>query len=103
MMRFGGGTFGYIELFPIATAPAARDDLEAVNDREFPDRSFLAVAAVGTGDYWGFPVIDGRCQDAVWCHFHDVDDDEPIAADFLEFIAEQGLKSRTDRALERRE
>jgi transposase InsO family protein len=58
---------------------------------------------VGTGDYWGFPVTDGRCHEQVWFHFHDDNDHEPVAADFLEFIAEYGLKSSTDRTLECRD
>lgn len=103
MTRFGGGTFGFVELFPIVATPVGHDDLRTVNDREIPDRSFLVVAPVGTGGHWGFPVIDGRCQDSVWFHFHDGGDDEPVAADFLEFMAEHGLRSSADRALERRE
>jgi hypothetical protein len=103
MMRFGGGMFGYVELLPIVAMPGTYDDLSTINDSEFPDRSFLAVAPVGTGDYWGFPVIAGRCLDAVWYRYHDIDEDELVAADFLDFIAEHGLKSSADRALERRE
>jgi hypothetical protein len=103
MSRFGGGVFGFVELFPIVATPDGYDDLRTANDREFPDRGFLAVAAVGTGDHWGFPVTDGRCHESVWFHFHDGGDDEPVAADFLEFMAEQALKSSADRALERRD
>ena len=58
---------------------------------------------MGTGDHWGFPVLDGRCQDSVRFHFHDAGDDRPIAADFLEFVAEYRLKSSADQALERRD
>ncbi|GGN73061.1 hypothetical protein GCM10010112_42120 [Actinoplanes lobatus] len=101
-MRFGGGLFGFVELFPIMAAPEEARDLRTVNDREFPDRTFVVVAPVGTGDHWGFPVRDGRCQEQVWCTYHDAVDDEPVAADFLEFVAEHGLKSSSDRALERR-
>ncbi|BCJ47818.1 hypothetical protein GCM10010168_21770 [Actinoplanes ianthinogenes] len=68
------------------------DDLRTINDREFPDRSFVAVAPVGTGDHWGFPVVDGRCSEQVWFHFHDADDDELVAQDFLEFVASHALK-----------
>ncbi|WP_433796518.1 SMI1/KNR4 family protein [Actinoplanes sp. CA-252034] len=103
MMRHGGGMFGFLDLFPIVSTPGRYDDLETVNDDEFPDRGFVVVSPVGTGDHWGFPVTDGRCHDAVWFHFHDDPDDELVAADFLEFVAEHGLKSSADRALERRD
>ena len=103
MMRYGGGIFGFVELFPLAPVPSGADDLRTVNDREFADRRFVAIAPAGTGDHWGFPVIDGRCSEQVWFHFHDAGGDELVAADILEFVAERGLKSSADRALERRE
>ncbi|WP_238005275.1 SMI1/KNR4 family protein [Dactylosporangium sp. AC04546] len=105
MTRYGGGVFGFVELLPLVEPdkPARRGDIWSENERWFPERDFVAVAEVGTGDYWGFPVTDGRCHDQVWFHFHDQDDHKPVAVDFLEFIAEQALKSPADRALERRD
>jgi hypothetical protein len=52
--------------------------------REFPDRTFVASAPVGSGDHWGFQVIDGRCHDEVWFRFHEAGDLELDADDFLE-------------------
>jgi hypothetical protein len=76
MMRYGGGMFGFVDLFPIVAEPTPEgDDLWTTNDREFPDRRFVAVAPVGTGDHWGFQVADGHCQDAIWSHFHDGGED----------------------------
>ncbi len=93
MSRYGGGLFGFVELFPVAAVAGERiDDLLTVNDLEFPDRSFVAVAPVGTGDHWCFPVTAGRCHEEVWFHFHDDPAHEPIAADFLEFVAHHGLR-----------
>lgn len=106
--RYGGGVFGFVELLPlvgpdIGPGEASRGgDLCAVNDQFFPGRDFVAVAEVGTGDYWGFPVTSRRCDEEVWFRFHDHEDREQVAADFLEFVAEHGLKSSADRALERR-
>ncbi|MEV4280924.1 SMI1/KNR4 family protein [Actinoplanes xinjiangensis] len=92
MMRYGGGVFGFVELFPVTPVAPGTDDLRTLNDREFADRGFLAIAPVGTGDYWGFSVVDGRCSEQVWFHFHDAGDDELVAQDFLEFVASRGLK-----------
>ncbi len=92
MTRYGGGIFGFVQLFPLVPAPSAADDLRTANDQEFPDRDFVAVAPVGTGDHWGFPVVDGRCSDQAWFHFHDTGDDELVAADFLEFVARHGIR-----------
>jgi antitoxin YobK len=93
MMRYGGGVFGFVELFPIVTQSEEHgNDLRTINDQEFPDSTFVAVAPVGTGDHWGFPVTDGRCHEQVWFRFHDAGDPELVAADFLEFVANHGLK-----------
>ncbi|GAA3449592.1 SMI1/KNR4 family protein [Dactylosporangium matsuzakiense] len=105
MARYGGGLFGFVELLPIVEPekPARYGDVWTENDRRFPERDFVAVAAVGTGDYCGYLVADGRCHEQVWFQVHDDNEHELVAADLLEFIAEYGLKSSTDRALERRD
>ncbi|MEH1127339.1 SMI1/KNR4 family protein [Micromonospora sp. CPCC 206061] len=94
MVHYGGGMFGTVDLFPISRHGTDHDDdLASVNDREFPDRTFIAVAPVGTGDHWGFPVTNGQCHDEVWFRFHDVGDPELHAVDFLEFVARHGLRA----------
>lgn len=94
MTRYGGGQFGFVDLIPIVADPEEHeDDLCTVNDREFRERDFVAVAPVGTGDYWGFPVTDGRCRDEVWFRFHDAGEPELVAGDFLEFVANHGLRA----------
>jgi hypothetical protein len=92
MMRHGGGMFGFVDIFPVVSHSPNGDDLTSVNKREFPGRDFVAIAPVGTGDHWGFPVIDGRCRDEVWFHFHDAGNPELDAGDFLEFVVRHGLK-----------
>ena len=95
MMRYGGGQFGFLDLLPIPTAGSAHhhvDDVVSVSQAEFPDGSFVAVAPVGTGDYWCFPVLDGQCSDEVWFHYHDASDPTPEAVDFLDFMARRGTQ-----------
>jgi hypothetical protein len=65
MMRYGGGMFGFVELFPITGGSPTLPDIGSVNGEEFSDRSFIAVAPSGTVDFWGFPVAGGRCGDEV--------------------------------------
>ncbi len=94
MRSYGGGMFGFVDLLPVVAEPdGSEDDLLTVNDREFSDRSFVAVAPVGTGDYWAFPVDEGRCRDEIWFCFHDGGEPEAVAADFLEFVVSYGLKA----------
>lgn len=90
MVRYGGGQFGSIDLLPV-TPTASGEDVVSASQREDPTGSFVAVAPVGTGDYWGFPVINGRCSDQVWFRFHDAGDPELAADDFLTFVANHGL------------
>ncbi|MEV4759934.1 SMI1/KNR4 family protein [Micromonospora sp. NPDC049559] len=94
MVRYGGGQFGFVDLLTVPGRGAdGVDDIVSVSRGEFPDGSFLAVAPVGTGDYWGFPVTDGRCHDEVWFRFHDAGEPTKEAADFLEFVARRGVRS----------
>lgn len=66
-------------------------DICSINRHEYPDATFIAIAPVGTGDYWGFPVANGHCDDQVWFQYHDADNQEPVANDFLEFVARHGV------------
>ncbi|MGV9806463.1 SMI1/KNR4 family protein [Micromonospora chersina] len=94
MMRYGGGQFGFLDLFAIPSIGILQEveDVVSVSRAEFPDGSFVAVAPVGTGDYWCFPVIDRRCGDEVWFHYHDVDEPTLEAPGFLEFVARLGIR-----------
>jgi len=58
MMRYGGGQFGSVDLLPVTPIPGG-EDVVSVSQREDRAGSFVVVAPVGTGDYLGFPVIDG--------------------------------------------
>jgi len=91
MMHYGAGQFGSVDLLPITPVIPGREDVVSVSKREDPAGSFVAVAPVGTGDYWGFPVINGRCSDQVWFRFHDAGAPELAANDFLTFVANRGL------------
>jgi hypothetical protein len=82
MKSLYGGVFGFVDLFHVVSRSPNGDDLTSVNEREFPGREFIAVAPVGTGDHWGFPVTGGRCYDEVWFYFHDAGDPELDARDF---------------------
>ncbi|MCP3785211.1 SMI1/KNR4 family protein [Micromonospora sp. A3M-1-15] len=94
MLRYGAGQFGFLDLLPIPAAGATRhdEDVVAVSQAEFPDGAFVAVAPVGTGDYWCFPVLEGRCRDEVLFHYHDGGAPTWEAPDFLEFVAAKGIR-----------
>jgi hypothetical protein len=90
MMRYGGGQFGLLGLLPVTPIPGG-EDVVSVSQREDTTGSFVVVAPVGTGDYWGFPLINGRCSNEVWFRFHDAGDPDLAANDFLSSVANHGL------------
>ncbi|WP_181043837.1 SMI1/KNR4 family protein [Actinokineospora auranticolor] len=92
MIRHGGGRFGYLELVPVKSEHVHDDNLLSVNTGEFQIPDFIAVAPVGTGDWWGFPVVAGTCQ----CHIafwnHDDGSVQSTSTDFYEFLSKQGTR-----------
>ncbi|WP_108990757.1 SMI1/KNR4 family protein [Streptomyces coelicoflavus] len=92
MKRHGGGEFLFIDLLPIIASDSQEDDLLGVNSREFLSSGFIAVAPVGTGDWWGFSVVEGCCNDRVDFRDHEDGRVHSVASDFLDFLAHEGLR-----------
>ncbi|GIF25587.1 hypothetical protein BJ973_003865 [Actinoplanes tereljensis] len=86
MTTYGGGMFGFIDLL------AVRDGLLRENTGAYAVAGFVSVAPVGSGDMWGFAVHDGRCEETVSMHLHDIGEVVFAATDFLEFVATRGLR-----------
>lgn len=89
LLRYGAGRFLFVELLP---ADEGRRWVETLLGANGPGAGFVAVAPVGTGDYWGFVVRGGICDEAVSFRYHEDGAVEPAADDFLEFIATEGLR-----------
>lgn len=92
MMRHGGGMFLFVDLLPIKSSDAP-EDLLSRNTGEWHTPDFVAISPVGTGDWWGFIVNNGRCFPGVYFWRHDDDDRELTYDDFYTFLANQGLKA----------
>ncbi|WP_353850370.1 hypothetical protein [Solwaraspora sp. WMMA2065] len=82
MVRYGGGRFGFVELFPIVSHDLGDEDLRSVNDRESPTEPSSPSPPSAPG-IKGFPVTSSRCHDDVWFRFHGAGKPELDAADFL--------------------
>jgi hypothetical protein len=89
LLRYGAGRFLFVELLP---ADEGRRWVETLLGANEAGSGFVAVAPVGTGDYWGFVVHDGVCEDAVSFRYQEDGAVEPAARDFLEFAALEGLR-----------
>ena len=91
MLRYGGGAFMSLDILPVVSK-GSDSDLVSVNLREESfDVPFVAVAPVGTGDWWGFQVDNLECSDQV--SFYSFEDGAARMKyeDFLQFIAREGL------------
>lgn len=92
MRRHGGGMFLFVDLLPVISPDGRAEDLIEVNRGRSRAASFMAVAPVGTGDWWGFSISDRVCEDAVDFLDHEDGTVTRWASDFLEFVARQGLR-----------
>lgn len=92
MKRFGGGQFLFVDLLPAISQDDRIDDLLTVNQGEYAMPNFVAIAPVGTGDYWGFVSLQGLCEQGVSFYSWEDGSIESQFSDFLEFAALQGLR-----------
>lgn len=90
MTRVGGGMFLYVDLLPVVSSDPHEDDLLSVND-ELKLSDFVAVAPVGTGDWWGFRVSSGICDPEVSFWDHEDGSFSHSAESWLGFLVERGL------------
>lgn len=92
MNRYGGGQFLFIDLLPVISGENSSEDLLRVNADAPWNGSFVAVAPVGTGDWWGFSVVNGKCKEGVDFIYHEDGRVEEVSHDFLEFLSKQALR-----------
>lgn len=92
MLRYGGGSFVSLDLLPVVASEGHMNDLASINTR---DESFMvpfvAVAPVGTGDWWGFQTLEGECREQVGFYSFENDTVRTKYPNFLEFVAREGL------------
>ncbi|MFI5564283.1 SMI1/KNR4 family protein [Amycolatopsis japonica] len=94
MVRHGGGAFLFVDLLPVVARVSWADDLVSVNQGSMRESGFIAVAPVGTGDWWGFTLAGKDCGEPVDFRFHEDGRSERQAPCFLDFLARLGLRER---------
>lgn len=90
---FGGGYFMLGNVFSVSEG----SEWNIVKrNQEFPVRGFVSVSSNGTGDCYGFQVVDGACVDAVSFWDHEARDYMPATpySDLLEFLTATAIVSR---------
>jgi hypothetical protein len=95
MRQYGGGQFLCLDLLPVISADDNNEDVLTVNLYQSSRTNFIAVAPVGTGDWWGFSHDDGICRERVDFLDHEDNRVSEFAPDFLAFIAKEGLGRRS--------
>ncbi|WP_229806800.1 SMI1/KNR4 family protein [Actinoplanes lobatus] len=91
MVTFGAGQFMYMGLIPPASPNGQTRDMVEKNSGDHEIPGFVSIAAVGTGDHWGFITEDGICSEQVSLYDFEESCFYPEADDFLEFVSWQGL------------
>ncbi|MFF2165527.1 SMI1/KNR4 family protein [Streptomyces sp. NPDC058175] len=89
MRQYGGGEFLYLDVLPAVSD--GEDDLLSINQGELRQSNFIAIAPVGTGDWWGFVVVDGVCSEQVEFLDHEDGQLHFAASDVLDFLVREGL------------
>jgi hypothetical protein len=92
MQAFGGGVFSFVELLPVRSSDGRDEDLLSVNLGAFAVPNFVAVAPVGTGDWWGFVSENGACREQVAFLDHEDGAVQVKFGDFYEFVLAKGLR-----------
>ncbi|WP_433534553.1 SMI1/KNR4 family protein [Micromonospora sp. CA-249363] len=92
MRVFGGGVFSFVELLPAKSPDGRNEDLLSVNKDAYAVPGFVAVAPVGTGDWWGFVSENGVCREQVSFLDHEDGSIQFDSNDFLEFVLTKGLR-----------
>jgi hypothetical protein len=93
MRVFGGGVFSFVELLPARSPDGRSEDLLSVNTGEYAVPDFVAVAPVGTGDWWGFVSENGVCHEQVCFLDHEDGSIQADSADFYEFVSVKGVRA----------
>ncbi|MEW2427766.1 SMI1/KNR4 family protein [Micromonospora sp. NPDC047644] len=92
MQVFGGGVFSFVELLPVRSSDGSDEDLFSVNLGAYAVPDFVAVAPVGTGDWWGFVSEKGVCREQVDFLDHEDGTVHFQFSDFLQFVLVKGLR-----------
>ncbi|GGN65087.1 hypothetical protein GCM10010112_26010 [Actinoplanes lobatus] len=91
MKVFGAGQFMYLGFIPPVSPDGRIRGLIEKNTGEHEIPGFVAIAAVGTGDHWGFVNVDGVCSEQVYMYTFEDESLELEADDFLAFASWEGL------------
>ena len=89
--QYGGGYFGFIVVYSCDCNGAFYIKKNVLKEWVL-EKSFLPVVDLETGDFIGFEIKDGICQNMVALYSHEEGDVRKMEVDFYEALLIYGLK-----------
>lgn len=89
LLHYGGGYFGYANIYSLDSESC----FYLGNFNEPGAEPLLYIADNECGDYYAFPIRQGRCQDEVVLYDHDQREIQQTEySDILDYLVKTGLK-----------
>jgi len=87
---YGGGMFGYADILSLITSEV--DYIITSQPTDAKTLQFVAFSPNGSGDYYGFPIVGGSCEDRILFWDHEQNELDPTRyVDFFDFMAKVAL------------
>lgn len=92
IIRYGGGYFAFTKIFSLANN--SEWNIESLNEKFVKIKDFIAISDNGAGDFYGFKVIDGKCESQIYVYDHENGIIESTKyKDLFEYLVGVGLRS----------
>lgn len=88
---YGGGYFGFVVIFSCDHNSKFYIKSNVLKDW-VSEKLFLPVVDLETGDFFGFEIMDGKCQNTISLYSHEEDMIYELEMDFYEILLKYGLK-----------
>lgn len=89
--HYGGGYFGCVIVYSCDGKGLFYIRDNAIKEW-ISEKLFLPVVDFETGDFWGFEIKEGVCQDIVSLYSHEEEDVYELGMDFYEALLKYGLQ-----------
>lgn len=90
---FGGGYFAFVNIFSVSEDSEWNIVEQNYRIGLVDSHNFLAVSDIGTGDFYGFEIINGICSSAIKVYDHDSNQLEATVFETLfDYLLRVGLK-----------
>ena len=89
--QYGGGYFGFIIVYS-CDCDGMFYIKDSISKEWVLKKSFLPIIDLDTGDFLGFKIKDGICQNTVALYYHEENELQELEMSFYEVLLKYGLK-----------